>query len=185
MNENPPIFARSANRYPPEKFVPDLEDFDYFAQFMTLDDHICSLYQDWFLREIIDNRFLMFNVFIRKVPHAVSLFEEIINSDNFFKYIICQIKEFTPMRKIINNTGFCIIKYPKRFTECLIIPDIWRVALKYDYNHIQEKWNTFRDTSAVNFFIKCDRDHIQTIRREFPIKIDFSDDCIQFIKYKF
>ena len=182
MNANLRIVARTDDRYPEEEFIPDLIDFDYFARFIDRESHICRLYQNWFQREIMDNRFFMFNVFIRKVPHAVSLFEKIINSDDFFKYIICQIKEFTPMRNIIDDTGFNIIKHPDYFTECLIIPREWKIlSLMYDHDYIQQRREIFND-SAIDFFIKCDQDYIQSIRKKYPIEINFSDDFIQLVK---
>ena len=162
------IAARRINRYPPKEFTSDIIDYSYFATEIDLENHVCDCYQYWFLNEIINNRFFMFNVFIRKIPHAISLFEEIINSGHFFEYIICQTEKFSPLREV-----FCPKTYPVAdlFTKFLIIPTMWDHLPKLFY----KEFNDYaEEENCVKYLFK--------IRKEFPVKINFDEKIIQFVK---
>ena len=177
MNKNSRVVAQ--DRYPKEKFVPDLVDAEYFTQFVSMESHICELYQIWFQREISNNHFFINDVFIEKVPRAVSLFKKIVNDDDFFKYVICQIDEFTPLRNIIDGTGFHFVKHDCYAVKSIIIPESWKVlSSMYNHDYAKLRRGIFND-SAFEFFKKCDQDYIQSVREKFPIEINFSDDFIE------
>ena len=127
MDENLYDAERKVCRYPPEPFYYPGVDRNRFPANGDIEYYYCFCYRKWFCNEIINNRFLMFNVFIRKIPHAILLFEEIINSYDFFKYVICQTEKFNSLRRVFNLAGAYIIS--DTFTEYIIIPAMWNKYL--------------------------------------------------------
>ena len=69
MDENLYVAARKVCRYPPEPFCyPEVNDYRYFPTVRDLEYYHCRCYRQWFCNEIINNRFLMFNVLSEKSP---------------------------------------------------------------------------------------------------------------------
>ena len=114
----------------------------------------------------------MFNVFIRKIPHAIKLFEEIINSFEFFKYVICQTEKFNSLRRVYNLAGSYIIT--DTFTEYIIIPAIWN---KYIPKIFDAEFDP--KDGDDDFFYSL----IEEFRERFPLKINFDEKIISMVRY--
>ena len=169
MEQNLYVAARKVCRYPPVPFCYDDVDYRYFPTNEDLENYYRHCYRSWFFNEIINNRLLMFNVFIRKIPLAISLFEEIINSDEFFNYIICQTEKFNLLREVLYLGTYPISDL---FTEYIIIPATWN---KYLPKIFDTEFNAYEES---DFFIKF----IDDFRKHFPLKINFDEKVIQFVK---
>ena len=78
-------------RFPPPTFDCFMVKKGKLPSLRFYDEYTSMEYQEWFACHVLNCYKFMIRLFIVRDPAAISLFEEIINSDNFYNFIIKEL----------------------------------------------------------------------------------------------